>query len=429
MIHAVLLALALAGPGPGRAPGAAARTDSLPVLRARSERIDVRDGRRWLPGGWVADPALPLDTYLAEPASRPRRITFYSDLDSLTFEAEPGSQHDFTIRLADGRECRTRLSCLRTTGQATAGAAPGPVELPLAFTRNDKTYTLMSINGSRPLRMMFDAGAGITVVYPSAQRAGAKLVWDGNSENHGTGGATTRRTSSDNRITAAGLRWDHVPVLAVERQAEPFDGIVGPDLFAERVLELDFQRGRFVVHDSLPAAAHGFARLPLRYDGLIPSLPMVLGHSGRTDSLWVVFDTGANGAAALSHATAVRLGLPGGLPVLRRARIGGVGAARMSGDIVSMPSLGLAGVHLKDVPVFVEHAAAVHRMGDLLGMDVLRRFHLYIDFDHDELYLQALPTAHEPFSRRGMSPMLWGLTGAAALLVLFVLLRRSRLHR
>ena len=48
-------------------------------------------------------------------------------------------------------------------------------------------------------KLIFDTGADTTVLYPSSAKKGARLELDGTSLNFGTGGATTRGTSSDNR--------------------------------------------------------------------------------------------------------------------------------------------------------------------------------------------------------------------------------------
>ena len=74
---------------------------SPPVLRADSNRLGVREGTRSWPGVWVVSADTALDTYDAQPSALARRITFYSGIDSLCFDAVPGQHYDFVIRLPD----------------------------------------------------------------------------------------------------------------------------------------------------------------------------------------------------------------------------------------------------------------------------------------------------------------------------------------
>jgi hypothetical protein len=110
------------------------------------------------------------------------------------------------------------------------------------------------------LDLIFDAGADINVLYPSAMDKGGRLQFDGTVSNAGTGGTTLRQTSHDNRVGTAGLRWDHEPVMYVEKQADAADGILGYRVFEDRVVEIDYDRMLMIVHDALPPHASGFAK-------------------------------------------------------------------------------------------------------------------------------------------------------------------------
>ena len=85
----------------------------LPVLKANSKTVDVQDGERFLKGVWVIDPSVALDVYDAQRTLREKRITFITDMDSISFDVEPGHNYDFIILFNGKDACRTRISTMR----------------------------------------------------------------------------------------------------------------------------------------------------------------------------------------------------------------------------------------------------------------------------------------------------------------------------
>jgi hypothetical protein len=187
---------ALLGLGSHSSGDVAAHQDP-PVLRASSRTIDVQDGHALWKGIWSVDPTLALDTYDAHRTAGPKTITFRSDLDSLSFEVEPGKTYDFVIAL-DGKRCPTRIPTARQAfRRATPARRPDRIPFPLV---NGRIHVEARVNGSEPLDLLFDTGADNLVLHPSALAKDAQLRFDGTMENAGLGGTATRATSCDNRL-------------------------------------------------------------------------------------------------------------------------------------------------------------------------------------------------------------------------------------
>lgn len=76
-----------------------AQNTDLKVIRATSGSVDIRDGEEFYQNGWTIVPDLKPDVYnsLAEN----KRIAFYTDIDSISFDAEPDKIYDFIILLND----------------------------------------------------------------------------------------------------------------------------------------------------------------------------------------------------------------------------------------------------------------------------------------------------------------------------------------
>jgi hypothetical protein len=181
-------------------------TDDLPVVRANSSLVDVEDGGRLLRGIWTVSPETTLDVYEARRAVGERRVTFRTDVDSISFEVRPGQHYDFAVLLNGTRCCHTRISTKR---EVVAGEAV----VPFTLGRDGKIHVTGQFNDSEPLDLLVDLGAVSTVVYPSALAKGVSLRVDCTIANLGTGSVAIREISNINRVT------DGSPPVAPPRPA------------------------------------------------------------------------------------------------------------------------------------------------------------------------------------------------------------------
>jgi hypothetical protein len=381
---------------------AAMAQEVLPVLKSNSKTVDVQDGSRLHQGVWFVDTASPLDVYTADRTTRGKRITFITDVESMSFDVQPGRTYDFVILLNGKDACRTRISTM-TQGFLRVGTetAAGPATFPITIVRG-KPHLQGKVNDSESLDFIFDTGADTNVLYPSAMKRGAKLAFDGTAHNAGTGGATTRQTASDNRLEVGGLLWEHEPFLFVEKQADSADGIVGYPVFLDKVLEIDYDRMVMVVHDALPEHSAGFARTAMPFFGSLTAVEAVLVHGEHTATGPFILDTGGTGAMNVNQAFAKAHGLHGSLERLGTSTSRGVGGGAVRNEVVMLPELRIAGIALRDVPTHVELPCEANSAppGGTLNMEVLGRFNTLLDYSRNQAYFRPNSHFSAPFKRR-----------------------------
>ena len=419
--HVVGALLALSAHSPAWAE------EGTPILRAHSRTVDVRDGDRLLRGVWNADPASALDVYDARRTRGGKRVTFISDIDSLSFEVRPGDRRDFTILLDDRDSCRTRVSAMAGAERVGSDSTTDPVTVPIAI-RHGKLHLGGTINGSETLDLIFDTGADMNVLYPSALRRGARIRFDGTASNSGTGGTTVRQTSRDNRLEVAGLRWERETILYVEKQADRADGIIGYPAFEDRIVEIDYDRMVLRVHDTLPPHA-GFARTALLPVGSLTAVAADLAGGWNQASGPFILDTGGTGTVMVNQAFATAHGLRGALRRLGTSRSRGVGSGVVRNEVLLLPELSVAGLVLHGVPVHVElpDPGNAAPPGGALCMDVLRRFNTLLDYPAGQAYFKPSATFATPF-RPGIFARPWPAIalGAICLAALAALARSVR---
>ncbi len=78
------------------------------VIKANSKNIKILDGDDLLDGVLVPD--LKPDIYVYHKSYKSTKITYYTDIDSISFEVDPGDHYDFAILLNNKDTCYQRIS-------------------------------------------------------------------------------------------------------------------------------------------------------------------------------------------------------------------------------------------------------------------------------------------------------------------------------
>lgn len=70
---------------------------NAPLIRSNQKVISIRDGRQYQKDYWTITPEAKPDVY-ATP-TRSGKVTFYTDIDSISFKMKPGAEYNFVILL------------------------------------------------------------------------------------------------------------------------------------------------------------------------------------------------------------------------------------------------------------------------------------------------------------------------------------------
>lgn len=89
--------------------------DSLPAIKATSEKVDIRVGNEYfVKGGWALDPNKKPDVFSigSKWVYKEKKVTFTTNIDSITFNVKPGNKYNFIIILNDTVLCYTQIKTL-----------------------------------------------------------------------------------------------------------------------------------------------------------------------------------------------------------------------------------------------------------------------------------------------------------------------------
>ncbi len=270
--------------------------------------------------------------------------------------------------------------------------AGAPARVPFEFSERRRIFVPVTVNGVATVALL-DTGASSTVL-DSAFAARIGVVAARTIEARGFGGRTTAGVGRDVALGVGAARFEGLaPAIldlsdAARRSGHEIPVIVGEDVFERAVVDVDVP-GRtlaFLAPETFEPPPDA-TRVPLGRAGYLRTAPVSV--EGR-EEIAASVDLGCGYPLVLQHAYWSRAGL------LERRRkstglalgVGGV----FEQTAATLTAIRFGGVEFPGVPAgFLPVEASTpgaRSTPAVLGLPVLARFHLWIDFPHDALHLR-----------------------------------------
>lgn len=361
----------------------------LPVVRASSKTASIRDGKHFKPGYWAIMPERKPDYYYPEIPEKPHKVTFITDLDSISFDVAYGKNYDFIILLNGEDSCYTRISARYKNLNASTRkiADAGPDTIPFTLGDNRKIYVNAKLNGSKVTNIQLDLGAGGTLINKTSVGK-VKMNFDGKVTLTNSDGVNQVQSASKNLLQIGNLVWDSVAIAVAGNMKDYEDLLIGNSLFRDKILEINYNKKILVVHDVIPPQITAYSRHDMVLDGgVIPYIAVNLTIRNNTQTGWVMFDTGARTSilnsldAPMAYRIMTELSGMIGLDetITPKLRIGNY---QLSGFEYKTRDMGKEGLHM------------------ILGNDLLKRFNLILDNKNGHLYMQPNSLINAPYRKR-----------------------------
>lgn len=101
---------------------------SLPIIKANSDQVDIRDGDEFYEQNWTIAPEYKPDVYTS--SNKGKKVTFYTDIDSISFDITTDKIHDFIILLNGKDSAYTQIKYKPSFLEVLKGAKD--------YNKNDK---------------------------------------------------------------------------------------------------------------------------------------------------------------------------------------------------------------------------------------------------------------------------------------------------
>ena len=282
-----------------------------------------------------------------------------------------------------------------------AKGSPSSGWLSFDYFAETRIFIPVVVNGTAVMAML-DSGASETVLDRNFA-VGAGLMPQGTLTGEGGGGSTTYGVVPGVDLKLGNLIWNGgtavaIDLTAVEKQVGHATRVVlGGEFFKHTVVEIDFRAHKIAFHD------------PARFSAPANATAVALTAAGENQAVTVMvegrpakllFDLGNAGAVDLFPRFWKQPGFEKGR-LTSTTFAGGVGGMSIQ-KVAMIQTVELGGATFLHVPSRLEDSqsskdAASGLLDGNIGMGVLNRFHLFIDFSHHRVLLAPPFETAKPF--------------------------------
>ena len=267
----------------------------------------------------------------------------------------------------------------------------GPSVIPFTLTEFNNISVPAKLNDTDDLRLMFHTANHAVNLTKAAVARATTLKMDESTAVTSWGGKSTARVSSDNKLQIGDFVWNNVVITEDLHSGRLTDGKFGPDLFEEKIIEIDFDTSSLKIHDNLPeTTGHERLDVDVRHGNLYLSGTMLVNGHHYVQQFMV--HSGFGGAVLIDDEFAKEHGFDEKLEVVSESELKDAMGNVLRTKQAVVPSLTFGSHSFKRVPTGLFEGAVGKSTMSVVGGNVLKRFNWLIDAKNARIYLK--PNSH-----------------------------------
>lgn len=386
---------------------------NLPLIRATSKDIKILDGDDLQQGSLV--PELKPDIYVYHRSGKLKKIVYYTDIDSVSFEVKPGDTYDFAILLNNKDTCYQKITSEnpnKVNYYNSIKKMSAHDTIPFVLGANNAIHIKGKINNSDTLDLIFDTGASVGVLSDEGRDKKAEL----NKENK-------------NKFEFAGITIENSPAIFVDYNGNLHaGGVIGYNAFENKIVEINYDKSIMVIHDSMENVSKSYSVNDMKWKGSALNIECVLNTGSKKTKELFIFDTGSKWALSADKSFAAKNQLYDIMPKVGTRRAKGVDGKTIKSNTYTLPQLIIGGLSLTNVPIDLELPSDGEGLKqNILGNDVLKRFNVILDYKNGLIYLQPNSLTNSAYNKSfDESLILIGIAVLAGLIITGFIIYRIR---
>lgn len=402
------------------------------LVKANTQRISIKDGNNPITKWWeyLQKDVKPIVYHIAK-INQNRKVTFYTDIDSISFDVKPNNKYNFKVLLNSKDTCYAQISTVIPSYYKDCKHCNITSDtIPFTLGNDHYIHIKGKVNNSEILDFIFDTGAGSSLLNERGQEK-AKMVLDGKSDGEFASGFSVDPTSSSNHLQIADLHWDKLTLGYVDYKGSiNTDGVLGYNIFEDKVVEIDYEKNLLIVHNKIPANIIGYSKQKIRHDLNGTFIQATLNNGTKDFTAWYLFDTGGSLTVVVSGDYATNNNLYGTMKNLGKSNATGNGKGFYQNEIVELPILKLFGFTISNMPIHIASSdKSFYGEAGIIGNNVLKRFNTLIDYPNATIYLKPNSLMNLSFKKKDETlvySIIGGLIALVLLLCEFFLYKRRK---
>lgn len=407
--------------------------EQFKLVKATSERVAIRDGNQPITRWWeyLTANVKPVVYHIAK-INQNRRVTFYTDIDSISFDVAPNSEYNFKVLLNSKDTCFAQISTvIPTYYKVCKNCMITSDTIPFVLENDHYIHIKGKVNNSATLDFIFDSGAGTCVLNERGQGI-AKIKIDGQTDGEGSSGFTVEQTSSSNHLQLSSLNWDKLSLTYIDYKGSiNTDGVIGYNVFEDKVLEIDYEKSLLIVHDKMPLNISGYNKHQIRHDLNGTFIEATLSNGVKEYTGWYLFDTGGSLTVEVSGDYSKKNNLYGSMKNLGKGNATGNGKGFFESEIVELPTLNIFDHSIKEVPIHLASSEkSFYGEAGIIGNNILKRFNTFIDYPNATIYVKPNSLMSMSFKKQESSVVKFTKVSAvilALIAIVYFVKRRNAL--
>jgi hypothetical protein len=364
--------------------------EKLPVIKATSKSVTIRDGGEMYKGSWSLDTTLRPDVYTAYRSRKTKWVIFYTDVDSIRVKVTPGSSFNFVVLWNGKDSCFTQIKSAISPEPILKNAVVIHDTIPFTLTSYNAIAVKAVVNGTDSVTLHFDTGSWDFRLTKDAILKKTSLLSNQSDALAGKAEPNFNKLNKVSKIQMGKLTWNDPEIEATGFTAHEMDGRFGWNLFEGKQVEVDYDKGLIIIHSGLPKRLTGYVKAPIEF---IRSFMCIKGDfeiSGKKHSGNFLMDTGADQAIILDSTWTAKEHFSDGLKLIKTITLTNPRGVKFNIRVVLAPAFKLNGFNLTNIPVAILGSSSNPAGFQInnLGNDLLKRFNMIIDLKNDCIYLK-----------------------------------------
>lgn len=143
-----------------------------------------------------------------------------------------------------------------------------------------------------------------------------------------------------------------------------------------------------MIFDNLPLLSKGYNKYKLKYINGLPYIEIVVYKGKKKVKIYAMLDTGYNGTLKVYYNTVIENKLSNEYLVIGESTSYGTDGNIAKSDLVLVPKLDIGGFEIYNMPADLIKTKVDSPNPALLGGNLLKRFHIVLDFKEKLMYIK-----------------------------------------
>lgn len=272
--------------------------------------------------------------------------------------------------------------------------------IPFTLGEDNRIYIKVSFNGSDSLDFVYDLGANCVVINKSKIEArNIQIKFDSLTENVGSHGISQETMSFKNTVAIGKITQEDVQVVGIDYpKEEKLDGVIGWNFFKDKIMKIDYESNELVLYDNNYLVSESYTKHKIKFVNGVPFIKFTLFEGNKKIKILGMIDTGYNGTISIYYTSVYKNKLKDKYQIIGEATSTGSDGNISKSDLVLPLKVSLGNFEIYNMPIVLETTESVSPYEALLGGEILKRFHIVLDFKKNVIYLKPNSKINSSFN-------------------------------